>query len=94
MHRHRHLWERPDAFDPERFRADRAAQRHRFAYLPFGGGPRICIGAAFAINEALVILSLVAQRFHLRLVPGHKVEPVGLITLRPKHGIRMHLERR
>jgi cytochrome P450 len=94
MHRHRRLWDRPDAFDPERFHPAAAAQRHRFAYLPFGGGPRICIGAAFAINEALVILALAAQRFRLRLVPGHKVEPVGLITLRPKHGIRMRLERR
>ena len=94
LHRHRLLWERPDAFEPERFAPERASQRHRFAYIPFGGGPRICIGAAFAMTEALVILATLAQRYRLRLAPGHPVEPVGLITLRPRHGLRMILERR
>ena len=94
IHRHRLLWDRPETFDPERFRPQASPSRHRFAYLPFGGGPRICIGAQFAIAEALMILALVAQRFRLSLMPGHPVEPVGLITLRPKHGLRMTLERR
>ena len=94
LHRHRLLWERPDAFEPERFAPERASRRHRFAYIPFGGGPRICIGATFAMTEALIILAMLAQRFRLRLVPGHPVEPVGLITLRPRHGLRMILERR
>ena len=94
LHRHRLLWERPDVFEPERFAPERAAGRHRFAYIPFGGGPRICIGAAFAMTEALIILAMIAQRYRLRLVPGHPVEPVGLITLRPRHGLRMILERR
>jgi len=94
LHRHRLLWDRPDAFEPERFAPERAAGRHRFAYIPFGGGPRICIGATFAMTEALIILAMLAQRYRLRLVPGHPVEPVGLITLRPRHGLRMILERR
>jgi cytochrome P450 len=94
IHRHRLLWERPESFEPERFPPEAAATRHRFAYLPFGGGPRICIGAQFAITEALVILAAVAQRFRLALVPGHPVVPVGLITLKPKHGLLMTLERR
>ncbi len=94
VHRNPKLWENPERFDPGRFSAERASQRHRFAYLPFGGGPRICIGAAFAIAEALLILATIAQRYRLRLVPGFPIEPQGLITLRPRHGMRMTLERR
>ncbi len=94
IHRHRLLWDRPDVFDPERFAPDRAAMRPRFAYIPFGGGPRICIGAGFAMTEALIILAMLGQRFRLRLVPDATVEPVGLITLRPRHGLPMMLERR
>jgi len=94
IHRHRLLWDRPDVFDPERFAPDRAATRPRFAYIPFGGGPRICIGAGFAMTEALIILAMLGQRFRLRLAPGAAVEPVGLITLRPRNGLPMMLERR
>lgn len=94
LHRHRRLWERPEQFDPERFSPERAASRPRFAYLPFGAGPRICIGAAFAITEGMLILATVAQRYRLRLVPEHPVEPLGLITLRSRHGMRMTLARR
>jgi cytochrome P450 len=94
VHRHRLLWERPEVFDPERFTAERSAARPRFAYLPFGGGSRICIGASFAMTEAALILAMVGRRYRLRLVPDHPVEPVGLITLRPRHGLRMILERR
>ena len=68
--------------------------RPRFAYIPFGAGPRICIGAAFAMAEAMIILATIAQRYRLRLKPGFPVEPQGLITLRPRHGLRMILERR
>ena len=84
----------PDRFDPERFAPERAAERPRFAYIPFGGGPRICIGAAFAMAEATLILATIAQRYRLRLKPGFPVEPQGLITLRPRNGLRMLLERR
>jgi len=94
LHRHRQLWERPEQFDPERFLPESAADRPRFAYLPFGGGPRICIGAAFAITEAVLILATITQRYRLRLKPGHPVVPRGLITLRPRHGMAMVLERR
>jgi len=94
LHRHVKLWENPGRFDPERFSPERSAARPRFAYLPFGGGRRICIGAAFALAEATVLLAALAQRYSLRVVPGHKVEPQGLITLRARHGMKMLLSPR
>jgi cytochrome P450 len=94
LHRKPSLWENPDRFDPERFAPERAAARPRFAYVPFGAGPRICIGAAFAMAEAMLILATIAQRYRLRLKPGFPVEPQGLITLRPRYGLKMLLERR
>ena len=93
-HRNPRLWEDPLRFDPERFTADRVSARHRFAYLPFGGGPRICIGRGFAMMEACLVLATIARTYRLRLVPGHKVEAHGRITLRPRYGLRMTLERR
>ena len=92
-HRNPTLWPEPDRFDPERFTPEAVAKRHRFAYLPFGGGPRICIGNGFAMAEAQVILAIIVQRYRLRLAPGHEVKPIGLVTLRPKQGIWMTLER-
>lgn len=89
LHRHRKLWADPERFDPERFAPERAGNRHRFAYLPFGGGPRICIGMGFAMMEAVLILATIAQSWRLELAPGKVVEPVGLITLRPKNGLQM-----
>jgi cytochrome P450 len=89
LHRHAKLWDNPEQFDPERFSPERAQGRARFAYLPFGGGKRICIGAAFALTEATILLATLAQRFRLRLLPGHPVEPQGLITLRARHGMQM-----
>ena len=94
LHRKPALWENPDCFDPERFAPERAPRRPRFAYIPFGAGPRICIGAAFAMAEAMILLATIAQPYRLRLKPGFPVEPQGLITLRPRHGLRMTLERR
>ena len=94
LHRHRKLWDRPDEFRPERFTPDQVAARPRFAYIPFGAGPHICIGAAFAMTEAILCLATLAKRFRLTLVPGMVVEPVGQITLRPKHGLPMRVERR
>lgn len=86
----------PERFEPERWREDpvRADALPRFAYFPFGGGPRVCIGASFAMMEAVLLLATIAQRFRVRLVPGHPVELLPSITLRPKHGIRVQLERR
>jgi cytochrome P450 len=91
LHRHVKLWENPSRFDPERFSPKATATRPRFSYLPFGGGKRICIGAAFALAEATVLLATLAQRYSLRVMPGHKVEPQGLITLRARHGMKMLL---
>jgi cytochrome P450 len=94
LHRHVKLWENPGQYDPERFSPERSAARARFAYLPFGGGKRICIGAAFALAEATILLATLAQRYALRVVPGHPVEPQGLITLRARHGMKMLLKPR
>jgi cytochrome P450 len=94
LHRKPQLWDDPDRFDPERFTPERVAARPRFAYLPFGAGPRICIGAAFAMTEAILILAAIAQRYRLHLKTGHPVEPQGLITLRPRYGLKMILEQR
>ncbi|HMA75336.1 MAG TPA: cytochrome P450, partial [Xanthobacteraceae bacterium] len=83
LHRHRLLWEEPDLFEPERFAPDRRALVPRFGYLPFGAGPRVCIGVGFAMQEALVALAMIVQRFRFRLIADAKVEPVAWITLRP-----------
>ena len=93
-HRHPAFWEEPEVFDPERFTPERSAGRPRFAYFPFGGGPRQCIGNAFAMMEAQLVLATVAQRYSLRLVPGHRVEPKVLVTLRPRYGLPMTLHPR
>jgi len=94
LHRRSAIWKDPDRFDPGRFSQEASAERHRFSYIPFGAGPRICIGMAFAMTEAVLLLSTIAQRYRLRLAPGQVVEPQGLITLRPRHGMRMQLCKR
>ena len=94
VHRKPSLWKDPDRFDPERFSSERVLARPRYSYIPFGAGQRICIGAAFAMTEAILILATIAQHYRLRLTPGQVVEPQGLITLRPRYGLRMTLERR
>lgn len=90
-HRHPEVWDDPDRFDPERFTPARIAARPRFAYFPFAGGPRQCIGNNFAMMEAQLVLATVAQRFCLALVPGHHVSPEALVTLRPRGGLPMTL---
>jgi cytochrome P450 len=94
VHRDARWFDDPEAFRPERWANDAARRLPRFAYFPFGGGPRQCIGNTFATMEATVILAAIAQRFHLALVPGQRVTPTPYITLRPEPGIRMRLERR
>ena len=89
LHRKSSLWEEPHRFIPERFAVDHP----RFTYIPFGAGQRICIGAAFAMTEAVLILAMIAQCYRMRLKAGYPVEPQGLITLRPRYGLRMILER-
>lgn len=88
-HRHPDVWESSNEFDPERFAPERAKARPKFAYFPFGGGARGCIGANFALMEAQLILATLAQRFTPRLVAGHKVEPDPTFTLRPRDGLPM-----
>jgi cytochrome P450 len=94
VHRHRTLWHDPDRFDPERFSRERSTTRQRFAYLPFGGGPRICIGAQLALTEVALLVATIAQRYRLKFVPGQDIVLVHRVTLRPRDGIRMQLERR
>lgn len=88
-HRHPDVWAEPERFVPERFTPEAEAARPRFAYFPFGGGPRQCIGNSFALMEAQIILATVLQRYRLRLQTGHSVEPEALLTLRPKGGLPM-----
>lgn len=87
-------WDEPEAFRPERFLPEREADIVKFSYLPFGGGPRICIGNSFAMMEAQILLATIAQRYRLALPTGAIVEKEPLITLRPKGGLRMRLEAR
>ncbi len=94
VQRHRTLWDAPERFDPERFSPERSAGRHRFAYLPFGGGPRICIGMALAMTEAVLILATMAQRYRPRLVPGQEIVLQHRVTMRPRDGIRTILSPR
>jgi len=90
LHRNHLLWEEPDAFRPERF-SDRKAI-DRYAYLPFGDGPRICIGASFAIQEAVIVLATLLSRFRFTPVPGRGPDPVMILTLRPEGGVWLEAE--
>jgi cytochrome P450 len=94
VHRDPRWYESPEEFQPERWEGDLLKRLPRFAYFPFGGGPRQCIGNTFALMETALILATIAQKFRLRLVPGHAVAPIASITLRPRHGIRVTLEAR
>jgi cytochrome P450 len=94
LHRHRKLWHEPERFDPDRFLPERSLGRPRFAFLPFGAGPRVCIGQVLAMNEAVLILANLARVYQPRLAPGAEVALHAAITLRPKHGLKMVLERR
>ena len=93
-HRHPDFWDDPEAFDPDRFSPERSENRAKFAYFPFGGGPRVCIGANFSMMEAQIILAMVTQKFQLDLVPGHPIAMSQSLTLRPRHGLKMTLHSR
>lgn len=93
-HRRPDLWDAPDRFDPERFSPQRSAGRPRFAHFPFGGGPHLCIGSAFALTEATLVLAAVAQRYRLELAHDVEVRPEPLVTLRPQGGVPMVARRR
>jgi cytochrome P450 len=94
LHRHRALWTRPNAFDPNRFFGKARESIDRFAYLPFGVGPRICIGATFAIQEASIMVATIMRHFTLEMVSGSTPWPVQKVTLRPKGGLPMIVRRR
>lgn len=89
LHRDARWFEEPMDFRPDRFSAENENQIPKYAYIPFGAGPRICIGNAFAMLEATLILVTIAQHFQLDLAPNHIVEPMRVFTLRPKYGLRM-----
>jgi cytochrome P450 len=91
LHRHESLWDRPDVFDPSRFLGEAKAKIARFTYLPFGAGPRTCIGSSFALQEATIVLATLVQRFDMELLPDAEVWPVQKITLRPAHGLPMRI---
>jgi len=94
IHRHQALWEDPDAFDPDRFLPDRRASWHRFQYIPFGGGPRICVGMRFATVEALTVLAHWLAEWRIAPASEREVRPVGSVTLRPEGGLTLRIERR
>lgn len=94
LHRHRRLWSDPDAFDPDRFAPDRQRLRHRFAFLPFGGGPRVCIGMGMAITECLVILASLLPRFRLGPLEAAPPRAHLRVTLRPVGGLPVRVEPR
>jgi cytochrome P450 len=91
MHRDPRFYEDPERFNPERWFSEATQRLPRFAYFPFGGGARLCIGASFAMMEAVLLLAAIAQKFRFELVPGHPIIPVPSITLRPKYGMKMTL---
>ncbi len=94
IHRHEALWDRPDEFDHSRFLGDARKALHRFQYIPFGGGPRTCVGARFAMAEALTILAHWLAAWRFLPAPGHEVAVSGMVTLRPKGGLPLMLDRR
>ncbi len=92
MHRHEKLWEEPNGFDPDRFSSERAKSRHRYAYLPFGGGQRICVGMSLAMLEMVVILATLVRDFRFKATPGHRIMLTTNLTLRSKNGLPLSIE--
>ncbi|BDI30080.1 cytochrome P450 [Capsulimonas corticalis] len=93
-HHDARFYQDPERFDPTRWTPEFEAALPKFAYYPFGGGPRVCIGEQFAWMELILVLAALAQRWRFRLVPGHPIATMPIITLRPRHGIRMTAEKR
>jgi cytochrome P450 len=94
LHRHRTLWKNPDDFDPSRFLPGEREKIDRYAYIPFGAGPRVCIGQVFAMQEGLIVLAHLLKRVRLDLFPGHPIALQQRITLRPRYGMRMIARKR
>ncbi len=93
-HHDRRYYPEPFKFDPERWTPEAKEARPKFSYFPFGGGPRVCIGEQFAWMEGVLLIATIAQQWKMRLAPDQRVEPKPMITLRPKYGMRVQLERR
>jgi cytochrome P450 len=93
IQRQQQYWQDPDAFKPERFAADKAKSIHRYAYFPFGGGARLCIGNNFAMMEMQIILAMVCGKFNFKLPENFKFELEALVTLRPKNGVQVMVEK-
>jgi cytochrome P450 len=91
VHRDPRFFPDPEVFDPDRWAGERLMGLPKYAYFPFGGGPRVCIGNTFAVTEAILVLATIGQQFRFRLVPGQAIRPMAHLTLRPEHGIRMTL---
>jgi cytochrome P450 len=91
LHRHPSFWDQPDTFNPERFLPENAKGRNKFAYIPFGAGPRQCIGNNFGLMEAALVMACILQRFELHLMPGIEVHPQALFVLRPNRDVMMSL---
>jgi cytochrome P450 len=94
LHHDGRFWPDPERFDPTRFLPENGRKHHRSAYLPFGGGRRICIGSSFALMEGTLVAAIMSQRFVYDLLPSHPVVPEATLTLRPKHGLKMVARRR
>ncbi len=92
-HRHPDFWDDPEKFDPERFAEGKGKDRHKYAYFPFGGGERFCIGKQFAIMEGVLVLAMVMQRYRLKLIEGQTIQPEVSFTLTAKYGIKCKLEK-
>lgn len=92
VHRSDKLWTDPHSFDPDRFSKANKKLHAPYSYLPFGAGPRLCIGNSFAIMEMQLVLAAMLQRYDFTLMPDHEVTPQALITLRPRHGVRMRVK--
>ena len=95
LHRHAGFWKDPERFDPERFRPDQEENKRSVcAHVPFGGGPRICIGVHFAMMELLIVLATIARRYNVVLDASHRHEMAAHLTMTPKYGVRVRLEAR
>ena len=94
LHHDERFWPQPETFDPTRFLPDNVKRHHRSAYLPFGGGRRICAGKAFALIEGTLVTAMMSRQFVYDLKPGHPVEPEATLTLRPRYGLKMVARRR
>ena len=93
-HRHPDFWDEPERVKPERFTPEAEKARHKFAYLPFSAGPRMCIGNHFSLMEGALILAMITQRYRFTLSPAARIEPQFQITMRPKYGVHLRVAQR